>query len=75
MKVWKNPEILQTLPILEDLTLNEINTKLKPEQFYFLTEIKTLKKLDFRFMDYNKNRIEKLTKIFKEKNKDNILAK
>lgn len=75
MKVWKNPEILQTISILEELELREINTKLKPEQFYFLTEIKTLKKLDFRFMDYNKNRIEKLTKIFKEKNKDNILAK
>lgn len=75
MKVWKNPEILQTLPILEDLTLNEINTKLKPEQFYFLTEMNTLKTLDFRFMDYNKNRIEKLNKMFKEKDKDNILKK
>jgi hypothetical protein len=75
MKVWKNPEILQTLPMIEELQLNEINTKLKPEQFYFLAEMDTLTTLDFRFMDYNKSRIEKLNKMFKEKNKDNILKK
>lgn len=75
MKVWENPEILQTLPRLETLQLNEINTKLKPEQFYFLTEMDTLTTLDFRFMDYNKSRIEKLNKVFKEKNKDHILKK
>jgi hypothetical protein len=75
MKVWKNPEILQTLPSLEELELNEINTKLKPEQFYFLTEMKTLATLDYRFMDFSKNRIEKLNKMFKEKNKDKILKK
>lgn len=75
MKVWKNPEILKSLSKLEELELNEINTKLKPEQFYFLTEIDTLKTLDFRFMDYNKARIEKLNKIFKEKNKEHILKK
>jgi hypothetical protein len=75
MKVWKNPEILQTLPILEELELKEINTKLKPEEFYFLAEMDTLTTLDFRFMDYNKSRIEKLNKMFKEKNKDNILKK
>ncbi len=63
------------MPKLEELDLNEINTKLKAEQFYFLTEIDTLKTLDFRFIDYNKSRIEKLNKIFKEKNKDHILKK
>jgi hypothetical protein len=55
--------------------LKEINTKLNSEQFYFLTEMKTLKTLDLRFMDYNKKRIENLIKIFKEKNKDGILKK
>ncbi len=75
MKIWDNPEILQTLPVLEELELNEINTKLKPEQFYFLTEMETLKTLDFRFMDFNKNRIEKLNKIFKENGKDYIVKK
>ena len=75
MKAWKNPEILKTLPMLEELELKEINTKLKPEQFYFLTEMNTLEKLDFRFMDFNKKRIEKLTQIFKEQKKDSILKK
>lgn len=75
MKVWNNPEVLKSLRKLEALELNEINTKLKAEQFYFLTEIDTLKTLDFRFMDYNKARIEKLNTIFKEKNKANILRK
>jgi hypothetical protein len=75
MKVWKNPEVLQTLPMLEELTLNEINTKLPAEQFYFLTEMDTLTTVDFRFIDFSKNRIEKLNKVFKEKNKDNILKK
>lgn len=75
MKVWGNPEVLMSLPKLEELELNEINSKLKAEQFYFLTEIDTLKTLDFRFMDYNKARIEKLNKIFNERNKDHILKK
>ncbi|MCP1996315.1 hypothetical protein [Flavobacterium sp. HSC-61S13] len=75
MKVWENPEVLMSLSKLEELQLNEINTKLKAEQFYFLAEIDTLKTLDFRFMDYNKARIEKLNTIFNEKNKDHILKK
>lgn len=75
MKVWGNPEILQTLPMLEELLLKEINTKLKAEQFYFLTAMDTLTSLDYRFMDFNKSRIEKLNNRFKEKGKDYILKK
>ncbi|MEN5378751.1 hypothetical protein [Sphingobacterium kitahiroshimense] len=73
MKVWENPEILQTLPMLEELLLKEINTKLKAEQFYFLTAMDTLTSLDYRFMDFNKSRIEKLNNWFKEKSKEYIL--
>lgn len=75
MKVWENPEILQTLPMLEELLLKEINTKLKAEQFYYLTAMDTLTSLDYRFMDFNKSRIEKLNNWFKEKGKDYILKK
>ena len=75
MKVWNNPEALQALPMLQELELKEINPKLKAEQFYFLTEMNTLTALDFRFMDFNRSRIEKLTKIFEEKGKGNILKK
>ncbi|MDR0525774.1 MAG: hypothetical protein LBG90_07885, partial [Spirochaetaceae bacterium] len=51
LKTWENPEILKTLPNLERLRLREINTKLEAEKFYFLTKIKTLKEIDFRFID------------------------
>ena len=61
--------------IKKHMLLSYLNNTTKPEQFYFLTEMETLKTLDFRFIDYNKGRIEKLNKIFKEKNKDNILKK
>ncbi len=73
MKKWENPEVLQTLPVLEELELQEINTKLKAEQFFFLAEMTTLKTLDFRFMDFNKNRIEKLINYFKLTGKEDIL--
>ena len=73
MKKWENPEILKTLPALEELELQEINTKLKAEQFYFLTEMNTLKTVDFRFIDFNKGRIEKLNNYFKINGKQNIL--
>jgi hypothetical protein len=73
MKAWENPEIIKTIPSLEKLKLEEINTKLNAEQFYFLTEIKTLKEIDIRFIDFNKKRMDKLHKWFKENGKENML--
>lgn len=75
MKIWENPHIITTIPSLEKLELEEINTKLDAETFYFLTEIKTLKEIDFRFMDFNKKRIDKLNTWFIENGKENILVK
>ena len=75
LKIWENPYIIKTMPKLEKLVLREINTKLQAEEFYFLTEIETLNEIDFRFIDFNKNRIEKLNKWFKENGKENILKK
>lgn len=74
MKVWENPEVIQTIPALQMLALEEINTKLKAEQFYFLSEMSTLKALDFRFIDVNKSRIDKLNKAFKEKGMESVLS-
>jgi len=75
MKIWENPEILKTIPSLEKIELEEINTKLNAEQFYFLAEMKTLKEIDFRFIDFNKKRIDKLNKHFIEKGKGNLIMK
>jgi hypothetical protein len=72
-KIWENPDVLKTIPKLEKIKLEEINTKLKAEQFYFLTRMETLKEIDFEFIDYNKTRIEKLNKWFKENGKGNIV--
>ncbi|MGB4812418.1 MAG: hypothetical protein WBP13_08075, partial [Methylophilaceae bacterium] len=47
---------------------------LKAEQFYFLSEMSTLKALDFRFIDVNKGRIDKLNKAFKEKGMGSVLS-
>lgn len=74
MKVWRNPEALQALSVLEDLRLTEINTKLKPEQFYFLFEMPALQKLDYRFMDFNKKRIEKLNEESKKRGKEQLVV-
>ena len=75
LKIWENPEIIKTIPLLEKLELAEINTKLDAEQFYFLAAIKTLKEIDFRFIDFNKKRIDRLNKWFAEKGKENIVIK
>jgi hypothetical protein len=75
MKIWENPEVIKTIPSLEKLKLEEINTKLDVEHFYFLTEIKTLKEVDYRFIDFNKKRINKLNKWFIKNNKENIIKK
>jgi hypothetical protein len=75
MKVWENPEILQTLPNLQELRLHEINSKLKAERFYFLTEMNTLKSIDFRFMDFNEKRIKTLANKFVEMGKENMLKR
>lgn len=68
MRIWENPSILKTITNLESLELEEINTKLKAEDFFFLEEIESLKILDFRFIDFNKKRIEKLYTHFKGSN-------
>lgn len=75
MKSWENPEIIKTIPFLKKLRLEEINTKINAEQFYFLTEIKTLTEVNFKFIDFNKKRIDKLTEWFIENNKENIIKK
>lgn len=73
MKIWENPNVLKDIPNLEELELMEINTKLKAEDFFFLKDMNSLKSLDFRFVDFNKARIEKLYKYFKENNLENIV--
>lgn len=75
MKVWENPDILKTIPNLEELEMSEVNTKLKADDFYFLKDMKSLKILDYRFIDFNKTRIEKLNRFFKENNMEKIIIK
>ncbi|MDR1348149.1 MAG: hypothetical protein LBJ63_06965 [Prevotellaceae bacterium] len=74
MKSWENPEIIKTIPKLEKLKLCNITTELKAERFYFLSEIKTLKELDIRFIDRNKTRINKLTGWLTENGKQHIIV-
>jgi hypothetical protein len=73
MKSLRNPEALQALPELASLELTEINTKLKAEQFYFLFDMPSLKKLDYRFMDFNKKRIETLNNECKKRGREDLL--
>lgn len=75
MKVWKNPEVLQALPALEELRLTEINTKLKAEQFYFLFAMPSLQKLDYRFIDFNKKRIDTLNEESRKRGRDQIVVR
>lgn len=75
MKVWENPEIIKIIPALEKIKLDEINTKLEAERFYFLVEMETLKEIDFRFIDFNKKRKDKIRKWFIKNCKENIIIK
>lgn len=75
MKAWKNPEALQALPALEELRLTEINTRLKAEQFYFLFEMPALQKLDYRFIDFNRKRIEALDAESRRRGREQIVER
>ncbi|MDR1197844.1 MAG: hypothetical protein LBK94_02375 [Prevotellaceae bacterium] len=74
MKSWENPEILKTIPKPEKIKLCSIGAGLKAERFYFLSEIKTLKELDIRFIDRNKMRKDKLIRWMTENGKQNIVV-
>lgn len=74
MKSWRNPEALQHLPALAHLELSEINTKLKAEQFYFLFDMPSLKKLDYQFMDFNIKRIEALNNECRRRGREDLLT-
>lgn len=75
MKIWKNPEILKSIESLKELELHEINPKLKAEQFYFLSTMKSLKEVDYRFIDFNKKRIQKLNDFFEKEGKTDLIKK
>jgi len=75
MKVWKNPEVLKTIKSLKKLRLHEINTKLKAEQFYFLSTMDTLIEIDYEFIDFNKGRIKKLNDFFEKEGKSILIKK
>ncbi|GAB1856428.1 hypothetical protein MHTCC0001_12630 [Flavobacteriaceae bacterium MHTCC 0001] len=75
MKVWKNPEVLKTIKSLKVLKLKEINTKLKAEQFYFLSTMDTLVEIDYKFIDFNKGRIKKLNDFFEKEGKSTLIKK
>lgn len=72
MKSWRNPEALQHLPALVNLEMTEINAKVKAEQFYFLFEMTSLKKLDYRFIDFNKKRIEALNNECRRRGREDL---
>jgi hypothetical protein len=55
LKVWQNPEILQSLSNLQLLRLEEINPKLSAAQLYFLADMPTLKTVDYRLSTLAKN--------------------
>jgi hypothetical protein len=75
LKQWENPEVLQTIPSLEKLNLEEINTKLKAEAFYFLVNLHTLQALDIEFIDVNKGRIKKMKDWFIAHHKAHLLKR
>jgi hypothetical protein len=74
-KIWENPDVLKNIPRLKKIRLEEINTKIKAERFFFLTEMETLEEVDFEFIDFNKTRIGKLNKWFIENGKENAIKK
>ncbi|MDR1912679.1 MAG: hypothetical protein LBQ52_10110 [Helicobacteraceae bacterium] len=75
MASLENIEALKTIPKLERLSLQEINTKIKAEEFYFLAEINSLKEVDTRFLDLNKGRIKKITDHFIKRQKAELLKR
>lgn len=75
MKKWENPSVIECLSNLEELELMEINTKLKADQFYFIGNLENIKSFDFRFIDFNKKRIDTLNKYFEDNDLEHIIKK
>jgi len=73
MSEWQNPEALRALANLEHLELRHINTQLKADRFFFLTEMPRLKTVDFCFIDCNKTRVKRLADHFRECGKLKLL--
>lgn len=74
MGAWANPQILKSLPNLETLELNHVNAKLKAEDFHFLIEMKSLKTVDFQFLDYKLKRARRLREWFINQGKEHLFV-
>lgn len=73
MKSLKDITPLWTANHLEMLTLWEFSTAIKAKALAPLLDMSQLKQLDFRFIDFNKRRIEALRQMFAEAGKEYIL--
>lgn len=73
LKIWDNPEVLQSLPSLETLVLEEINTHLQAERFSFLPTRPCLSRIDFRTIDWGKRRRAQLEAIFLAAGKTHLI--
>ncbi|MHA7962594.1 leucine-rich repeat domain-containing protein [Paenibacillus sp. CAU 1782] len=73
MKGLKEIDLLWTASHLEYVELKEINPGIKAEAFQRLTEMVTLRQVDFRFMDFNKGRIAALQKMMIEAGRGDVL--
>ncbi|MGI2294466.1 hypothetical protein [Paenibacillus sp. GXUN7292] len=73
MKSLREIENLWTADRLEVLELREINNGIKAEALSRITEMDSLRQVDFRFIDFNKGRIAALSKCMHEAGKEQLL--
>ncbi|MEF2246347.1 hypothetical protein [Paenibacillus sp. IITD108] len=73
MKSLREIENLWTADRLEVLELREINNGIKAEDLSRITEMDSLRQVDFRFIDFNKSRIAAMSKRMYETGKEQLL--
>ncbi|MGQ8872704.1 hypothetical protein [Paenibacillus sp. TSA_86.1] len=73
MKSLQDIEGLWTASALEVLELKEINTALKATSFARLAELKQLRQVDFRFIDFNKGRIAAMREQLIQQEKSHVI--
>lgn len=73
LKGLKEIDLLWTTRRLECLELKEINPGIKAEAFRGIAEMEHLRQIDFRFIDFNKGRINALGKMMAEAGRAGLL--
>jgi len=73
MKALESIEVISSAQSLKRLSLMEIGTKVKADDFRVLLELPNLESVYIDYLDFGKNRIKSVRNIFRESEKEHLL--